>query len=334
MANRRMLDLSIALTDNVRTRPIIEGRTAPEAIRLTASVMGASEMFWRQLRFAEFDVSEMSLSSLFIAVSRGDLRWAALPVYTMRRFFHTWTWVRADRGIEQPSDLRGQRVGVPEYQQTAAVWARGVLQHEFGVHPREIEWYMERTPETSHGGATGFTPPDGVRVNRIPSNTNIGEMLVSGELAATLLYLNQANIIDRSRIDLASRPEVRPLFRNELAEGRRFFAKTGLYPINHAVVVRRSLLEQHPWIALNLLAAFEAAKRDAVNTAQGVLDDYARTGSADIGLMHALRTDPMPYGVKAARRELETLADYVHEQGLSARRVSIEEVFAPSTLDV
>jgi 4,5-dihydroxyphthalate decarboxylase len=159
-------------------------------------------------------------------------------------------------------------------------------------------------------------------------------MLVSGELAATLLYLNQANIIDRSRIDLASRPEVRPLFRDELAEGRRFFAKTGLYPINHTVVVRRSLLEQHPWIALNLLAAFEAAKRDAANTAQGVLEDYVRTGLADAGLTHALRTDPMPYGVKAARRELETLADYVHEQGLSGRRVSIEEVFAPSTLDV
>jgi 4,5-dihydroxyphthalate decarboxylase len=334
MAYRQMLELSIALTDNARTRPIIEGRIAPEAIRLTASVMTASEMFWRQLKFAEFDVSEMSLSSLFIAVSRGDTRWVALPVYTMRRFFHTWTWVRADRGIEQPSDLRGKRVGVPEYQQTAAIWARGVLQHEFGVHPGEIDWYMERTPETSHAGATGFIPPAGVRINFIPSTTNIGEMLVSGELAATLLYLNQTNIIDRSSIVLASRPEVRPLFRDEVAEGRRFFAKTGLHPINHAVVMRRSLLERHPWIALNLFEAFTAAKQEAANTARDVLDGYVRTGLTEAVLVQATQTDPMAYGVKAAREELETIADYVHEQGLSGRRVRIEELFALSTLDL
>jgi 4,5-dihydroxyphthalate decarboxylase len=164
MTRRDALALSAALTDNVRTRPIIDGRISPEAIRLTTSVMSASEMFWRQLRFAEFDVSEMSLASLFISASRGDARWVALPVYTMRRFFHTWTWVRDDRGIEHPSDLRGKRVGVPEYQQTAAVWARGILLHEFGVHPRDIEWHMERTPDTSHGGATGFNPPQGVRI--------------------------------------------------------------------------------------------------------------------------------------------------------------------------
>ena len=334
MTSRNTLALSVALTDNTRTRPIIDGRVSPEAIRLTTSVMSASEIFWRQLKFAEFDVSEMSLASLFISMSRGDVRWVALPVYTMRSFFHTWTWVRDDRGIEHPSDLRGKRVGVPEYQQTAAVWARGVLQHEFGVHPHEIEWHMERTPDTSHGGATGFSPPPGVRINYIPATTNIGELLVAGTLDATLLYLNQTNIIDRSSIDLTSSSHVRPLFRDEIAEGRRFFKKTSLYPINHAMVLRRSLYEQHPWIALNLFKAFEAAKRDGATAARRVLEDYVRTGSADTRLIEVLRTDPIPYGVKRARPVLETIADYVYEQGLSKRRIDIEEVFAESTLDV
>jgi 4,5-dihydroxyphthalate decarboxylase len=332
--SRPMLDLSIALTDNARTRPLIDGRVTPQGMRLTPSVMTASEMFWRQLKFAEFDVSEMSLSSLFIAVARGDTRWIALPVYTMRHFFHSWIWVRRDRGIDSPADLRGKRVGVPEYQQTAAVWIRGILQHEFGVLPHEITWFMERTPETSHGGATGFTAPPGVTIHPIPAHTNIGEMLMSGELDATLLYLNQTNVVDRSRIELAAQPEVRPMFADAVAEGRRFFNKTGLYPVNHAMVIRRELAERHPWIARNLLEAFNAAKADALEITSGMLEGYVKTGLADAQLLRVLCADPMPYGVQAARRELETIADWVFAQGLSPRRVQIEDVFAPSTLEM
>ena len=127
---RQTLELSIALSDNERTRPIIEGRVQAEGIRLVPTVVHPSEMFWRQLKFQEFDVSEMSLSSFTIASSLGPTPWVALPVYTMRHFFHTRIMVRTDRGIEAPSDLKGKKVGVPEYQQTAALWARGVLQHE------------------------------------------------------------------------------------------------------------------------------------------------------------------------------------------------------------
>lgn len=330
-----MIEISLALTDNVRTRPVIEGRVRPEGIALHTSVMSASEMFWRQLRHAEFDASEMSLSSLMIAVSRGDDRWVAIPVYTMRQFFHTWTWIRRDRGIAGPADLRGKRIGVPEYQQTAAVWARGVLQHEFGVHPSEIEWHMERTPETSHGGATGFVPPPGIRLQGIQANTNIGELLVSGGLDATLLYLGQTNIVDRSSIDLGTRPEVQPLFPDAVAEGARYFAKTGLYHINHAMVVRRSLHERHPWLAVNLLNAFAAAKAEAARVAEGVLAGYIATGRIEPQLARVLRSDdPMAYGVKSARGVLETLSDLVFEQGLSTRRVGIEEIFAPGTLDL
>lgn len=328
-----MIQLSLALTDNVYTRPVIDGRVRPDAIDFDTTVLHPSEIFWRQLKFAEFDVSEMSVSSLLIAVAGGDRRWVALPVYTMRRFFHTWTWVRGDR-IGSPADLKGKRVGVPEYQQTAAVWARGVLQHEFGVAPGDIDWWMERTPDISHGGATGFKPPPGVRISQIPCSTNIGEMLAKGELDATLLYLNQQNLVDRSTVDLARLPEMRPLFEDEWAEARRYYAKTSLFPINHAMVIRRELAEAHPWLAINIVKAFDKAKALANREAGMAMEGFVRTGLIPPEARAAMQGDPMPYGVKRSRKVLETIAGYAFEQGLTDRRVGLDEVFAPSTLEM
>ena len=327
------LELSLALSNNENTRPLLDGVVAAEGIRLIPTAVHPSEMFWRQLKFGEFDVSEMSMSSLLIATARGPTPWVALPVFTSRAFFHTWSLVRADAGIAKPADLRGKRVGVPEYQQTAAIWGRGVLEHEFGVPAREMEWFMERAPEKSHGGATGFTPPAGVKLNYIAPSTNIGEMLVNGQLDATLLYLAHKNLVDRSRIDLSADPRVRPLFDNE-KEGWRYFAATGIYPINHTVVVRRALLEQHPWLALNLYSAFAAARAEVLRAGHEMLRPYYVTGRIEPETKQELANDPMAYGIKASRKVLETIAQYVHEQGLTARRVKIEELFAPNTMDL
>jgi 4,5-dihydroxyphthalate decarboxylase len=327
------LELSIALSDNERTRPIIEGRVEPQGIRLVSTMVHPSEMFWRQLRFAEFDVSEMSMSSLIIATARGDTRWTAIPVFTMRKFFHTSIIVRTDSSIAAPADLRGKRIGVPEYQQTWAIWSRGVLQHEFGVHPREIEWFMERNPDKSHGGATGFAAPAGVRVNQIPPSSNIGEMLLRGELDGALHYLVDKNLIDRSTVDVSG--VTRYLFPDPAAEGRRFYAKTGLFPINHTVVVRRALIERHPWIALNLYSAFAAAKEEIARCGRSYLQWYFEAGLLDGGVARTLAEhDPLAYGFKAAKPVLATIAQYVHEQGLCARPVALEEIFATSTLDL
>jgi 4,5-dihydroxyphthalate decarboxylase len=331
---RRRLALSIALSDNPNTRPLIDGCIAPEGIDLTMTVMHPSEMFWRQLRFAEFDVSEMSMSSLTISTARGPTPWVALPVFTTREFFHTRILVRADAGIASPADMRGKRVGVPEFQQTAAIWGRGVLENEFGVPPRDMEFFMERVADRSHGGATGFKPPPGVTVHQIPATTNIGEMLTRGELDATLLYLTHRNLVDRSRIDLAADPRVRPLFADRAAEGRRYYAKTGIYPINHTVVVRRTVIEQHPWIALNLYSAFAAARAKVLADGSAALASHFETGVLGEDAHRALATDPMAYGIKATRKVLETIADYVHAQGLAERRVKIEELFAPATMDL
>src|SRR5262245_48186776 len=161
------LALSATFSPNPIVDPLIDGHVSPEGIDLTVSRLHASEMFWRQLRFCEFAVSEMSLASMAIAASKGKAEFVAIPVFPTRQFFHNRIVVRDDSGIDEPARLAGRRVGVPEYQQSGAVWARGALQHEFGVSPDQIEWFMERPRERSHGGATGFVPPPGVRLHYI-----------------------------------------------------------------------------------------------------------------------------------------------------------------------
>lgn len=328
------LTLSVALSDNERTRPVVEQRCRAQGVTLVPTVVHPSEMFWRQLKYAEFDVSEMSLASLFIAAAKGDRTWVAIPVFTTRYFFHTNILVHQNSGIRTPADLRGKRVGVPEYQQTAALWCRGILQHEFGVHARDIEWFMERGPDRSHGSATGFKPPEGVRLNQIPPSSSIGHMLMEGELDATLLYLASPNLVDRSRVDLMASGCVRTLFEDPAAERRRYYEKTSVYPINHTLVMRRSLYEQHPWIALNLYHAFVAAKEDAERQLAQTLVPYFETGMLDGNARLGLAQEPKPYGMKACRKVIETISQYVHEQGLAPRQVAIEEIFAPSTLEI
>jgi 4,5-dihydroxyphthalate decarboxylase len=291
-------------------------------------------MFWRQLKFGDFDVSEMSLATLAIATAHAPTEWVGIPVFTYRDFFHTRILVRADAGIATPADLRGKRVGVPEYQQTSAIWARGVLEHEFGVHARELDWTMERAPDMSHGGATGFTPPPDLRFRYLSADTDIGTELLAGRLDATLLYLSDRNLVDRSRADLDNASAIVPLFRDRAAEGRRYYAKTGIFQINHGMVIRRSLVERYPWLPLNLYNAFARAKELALADALPALEPYFQLGLLGDDAQTALRADPLAYGVKAARPVIETIARYVHEQGLATRVVAVDELFAPSTLGV
>jgi 4,5-dihydroxyphthalate decarboxylase len=326
------IDLSIALSDNERTRPILQGRHQPQGINLIPTMVHPSEMFWRQLKFAEFDVSEMSLSSLCIAKARGDDRFVGLPIYTARMFFHTRIYVRKDRGIEKPEDLKGKKIGVPEYQQTSALWSRGILQHEWGIHARDIEWFMERTPEISHGGTTGFKPPEGVKINQIPLSSNIGKMLLDGDLDGTLLYLDKPNLVDRSTADISGVCKL--LFPDRTAESSRYYKKTGIYPINHAMVIKREVHEKHPWAAVNIYHAFMAAKAEVDRAAQKTVEDYTACGLIDPKANSMFSADPKAYGVRASRKVIETIAQFVHEQGLTDRQVKVEELFAPATMEL
>jgi 4,5-dihydroxyphthalate decarboxylase len=326
------LSLSLGVTPNPRTAPVIDGAVKPDSIDFFPTVLHPSELFWRQLRFSEFDVSEMSVSSLMMAVAKGDTRFVGIPVFTTRKFFHTTTLVRRDARIDRPEDLKGKRVGVPEYQQTAALWSRGVLQHEFGVHPTDMEFWMERSPARSHGGATGFQPPPGVTVHRIPEDKSIGSMMMSGELDAVIFYLVDRNLIDRSTADLHTHPDIKPLFPDPWAEGVRYFRKTGIYPINHGMVIKRELAEKHPWAITNIFKAFSAANALVERQRAEATEYHIETGLLPAEAKQALATPLITHGVAANRKVLETIAQYSLEQGLTPRLMKLEELFAPSMM--
>lgn len=329
------LELSAAFSGNPMTAAIHDGRVQPQGVSWHVTALHPSEMFWRQLRFREFDVSEMSLSSLIIAVAKGNRDWVALPVFTTRKFFHTGIVVRAAAGIRHPADLRGRKVGVPEYQQTAAVWTRAALQHEFGVSPADMEWHMERSPETSHGGATDFAPPPGVVLDYVPPQTSLQDMLAAGTLDAAIVYIGADNLVDRSRNQPGDLPEVRTLFPDPTAEGVRYYRKTGLLPVNHCVVIRASLAEKHPWLALNIYSAFLTAKKEALGLFSELSRPYRMLGLLDSAVMDELSgADPLPYGISGQDRVLTQLTALLVEQGLAPRQIALDEIFAPSTLDL
>jgi 4,5-dihydroxyphthalate decarboxylase len=327
------LQLSIGFAANPRTWPILDGRVPVDGVELVPSVVAASELFWRQLRFADFDVSEMSISSFMIARSQGDDRWVGLPIFTTKRFFHTELLVRKDAGIHAPADLAGKRVGVLEYQQTAALWVRGALEHEFGVRAQDMEFWMERTPAHSHGGATGFVPPPGVTIHQIPVEQNVGTMMLSGELDAALFYHTAPTLVHRSAVELHGHPAIETLFPDPYAEGVRYFRKTGIFPINHAMVIRRELAEKHPWLILNILKAFDRANAIADAERMEHVEYHLAAGLLPPEAKHELAVPLLRHGIAANRTVLEAAAQYSHEQGLTPRRMTLPELFAASTLD-
>ena len=327
------IQLSVGMAPNPRTWPLFAGRVKPDGIDLIMSPIHASELFWRQLRFGDFDLSDMSFSSLLIAIAHGDKRWVGLPIFTTRRLFHTGILVRRDAGIDTPADLKGKRVAVPEYQQTAALWTRGALEHEFDVAPKDMEFWMERVPEHSHGGATEFKAPPGVTIHQIPLGKDIGSMMLSGELQAALHYLVNENLVDRSSADLWNHPAIKSLFPDPKAEGVRYYNKTGIYPINHCVVLKREIAEKHPWAILNIYKAFERANAMADEQRMEHVNYYLETGRLPAETKAALAKPIVQYGIKANRQVLEIAAQYSVEQGLTPRLLKLDEVFAPSTME-
>jgi 4,5-dihydroxyphthalate decarboxylase len=325
-------DLALALQLNEYTRPLLENRVDAPGLRLLTSRVSLGEMFWRQLKFAEFDASEMSISSLIIATARGNREWVVLPVFTTRWFFHTEILVRTDSPMTSPAELRGKRVGVIEYQQTSVVWIRGILQHEFGVAARHMHWTMERPLEVSHGGATGFRPPPGVELAFVRPRDDLGKLLLRNELDALLFYPPVRDVVDPhgGSYALVGHPGVRKLFPDAAAEGRRYFAATGMYPINHCVVVRRQLAETDPSLVERLYAAFTTAKHGQEQRRSSLLEPYRATGL--VSANPAALPDPAPYGFAANRATIAAISTYLYEQGLTDRLVELAEIIPPSML--
>jgi len=289
-----------------------------------------------QLKFGEFEVAEMSVSSYLIARSQGaDM--IALPAFPSRRLFQTELSYHVDSGISGPQDLAGKRLGIAEYQQTAALWIRGILEHDFGVSQYKIHWYMERSEEMSHGGATGFKPPPGISFSRIDPRKSLKSTLLANELDVAHVaspWVLQANALDRSsRIGGDDWSKVKPLFPDRMAEGARFYRQHGFLPVNHAYIIRGDIHRKYPWLAAALYNGFERAKAwaqerlaEQVPSALIFGPEYLATTRELVG------DDPFPFGIRANRAMLETMTQYSHEQGLTPRKLKIEELFAEETL--
>ena len=310
------LDLTLACGRYDRTQPLIDGRVQPEGVNLTFLPLRPGETFWRMLNHGEFDVSEMSLSSYTILRSEGDTRFTAIPVFPSRIFRHSALYVRADSRIESPQDLKGKRVGVGDYQMTAAVWVRGMFAHEYGVAPKDVTWVVGKP-------VRAIKPPEGVRLEAIPADTTLEHMLERGEIDALATVMLPDGL----------GKTVRRLFRDARKVERDHYKKTGIFPIMHTVVLKTDLYEQKPWLAVSFYQAFCRARDLAYRT---MYDTNALTVSLPwvIDEVEATRGIFGPqiwdYSIEGSRPTLEALMTYLDEQGLSQRRMRLEELFAPN----
>jgi 4,5-dihydroxyphthalate decarboxylase len=325
-ASTMSLPLTLACSAYDRTLPLALGDVRPQGIDLTYLRLPVEEIFWRMNRHAEFDASEMSLSGYIIRRSRGDDSLVAIPVFPSRVFRHSCIWVNAEAGIERPQDLKGKRVGVPEYAMTAAVWIRGMLEDDYGVLPSDLRWFSGGQEQPGRLERVATEVP-GVEITPIGPGQTLSAMLAAGELDA-LITARIPSTYDGAR--------VRRLFPDFRTVEMDYFRRTGIFPIMHTVVIRRAVLDEHPWVARSLYDAFCEAKAQALAVVgdSGILTASSPWLVADVEAARALMGhDFWPYSLEPNRHTLETLARYDHAQGLTPRPVSVDELFAPSTLD-
>ncbi|HLY67969.1 MAG TPA: hypothetical protein VKU60_20690, partial [Chloroflexota bacterium] len=259
------VQLSFAAGSVERLRPILDGQVQPEGIDLVPSVIAPNDLFWRVPRFDPFDVAELSLTGYLWGIQHGK-RWTALPVFPGWTFScHTETLVRVDAGIHKPEDLRGKRVGVPEYPVTAIMWIRDAWQSENGVRPEDIEWYDERADWCSHYRLMGYRPPKGVSLSVIPEERYLCDMLISGEIDAVTRYFgrkrdyDQPVLVDRSYMsmhELAEHPKVKWLYPDRKAAAIAYHQRTGYLQPIHCIIMKQEVAEKYPWAPLNLVNAF------------------------------------------------------------------------------
>lgn len=321
--------LTLACWEYDRTRALQDGTVQVEGVDLTYLPLHVEETFWRMLRYQDFDAAELSMSSYLMAREKGYPRLIAIPVFPSRFFRHSFIFINTDSGIEQPKDLAGKKVGVPEYQITAAVWIRGILQHEYGVAPEEMKWFTGGTEIPGREEKLKPDLPKNIEIRWIGPDRTLSSMLERGEIDALICAHIPSPFVRRS-------PKVRRLFPNFREVERDYYRRTRIFPIMHTVVLREELYERYPWMAQSLCKAFFEAKRVCEETLYkySALKYMLAWSVAEIEEERELAGGDMwPYGLEPNRKVLETLIQYSYEQGLIKKPVSPETLFAPNTLE-
>jgi 4,5-dihydroxyphthalate decarboxylase len=333
------IPISIASGEYDRIRAIRDGTVTVEGCAVTYHVVEPNQLFVRNLKNQEFDVSEMSFSTYIALRDQGEAHYTAIPVFLSRAFRHSAIFVRTDRGIASPADLKGKRVGTPEYFTTMLVWMRGLLSDEYGIKPSDLHWRLgplER-PAAASAPSLPASPTEcaaDVDIETIPAGKTLAGMLAEGELDAVFSArppscFRQAPPHPQTA---GGREAVARLFPDYRVVEQAYYRKAGVYPLMHAVGIRNSLVEQHPWMAGSLFNAFAKAKEIAVA-------DFAKLSAFAVTLpwieaeyratQAVLGEDIWPYGLAANSKAIETLCRYLHEQGFAQRRMGVDELFAP-----
>ncbi len=317
------LPITIATWDYDRVRALTDGRVHIEGCNVNYLTMPVEECFERAYFHGEFDVAEIGFSPYLIALSHGLTPYVAIPVFLSRMFRHSAVYIRTDRGIEGPADLCGKRIGVPEYQMSAAMWFRGYLQDEHNIAAKDINWVQAGLENPGRRDKFPLNLPPGFPLVSLSEET-LTEMLADGRLDAVMSARRPSSFIN-------GHPKVRRLFPDYRTVERDYYRRTGIFPIMHAVGIKRELLDQHRWLAASVFKAFLQAKR--LSEAE-----FAESAALKIGLpwinaeyeetSRIMGKDFWPYGVAENYKALSTMARYSYEQGLAVRLLTVEEMFA------
>jgi 4,5-dihydroxyphthalate decarboxylase len=322
------LKLSIAMGDYDRTRALLDGRVQIDGVEPVCMTLSPEETFFRAFRGVEFDISELSFSSYLVKASKGESPYIAVPVFLSRAFRHTSIYVRKDR-IRTPADLKGKRVGLPEYQLTAHVWARAILADDFGVQPRDMQWVRGGIDTPGRPEKIKLQLPADVRLENAPDGVTISEMLDRGDIDGFIAPRPPSGAALHN-------PQVGWLFDDPTAAAKDYYRRTGIFPIMHVVGIRKELAAQHPWLPGAVFKAFNQAKAHALEQLSDTSATKVTLPFVEEQLKAARETmgqDYWAYGVQASRRTLEAFVRHHHAQGLSARLMAVDEIFHPATYE-
>jgi len=323
------LYLALACGDYDRTRALIDGTIAPEGIQLNYIALRSEEIFWRMVRYHEFDASEMSLSNYISLRNKNDPSFVAIPVFPSRLFRHSFVFINVGSGIKTPEDLKGKKMGVPAYSITAALWVRGFLKDDYGVSARDIYWFVGGQEEPGRKDRIDLHLPADIKVTPILQDKTLSNMLENGEIDA-LLSARTPSCFEKG----SSR--VRRLFPNYGDVEVDYYRRTKIFPIMHVVVIRREIYDRHPWVARSLYKAFCQAKEICIqkmaisNTLICTLPWFF----VEIDqLKNLFGADWWPYGIEANRPTLKKLIHYMVEQGVLESEMEVDALFVPNTKD-